>query len=76
MSIYRIADTTGDLGISEDTFPSKDIAKLARNSLNELHNGQAKTPDGKPRFVICRAVNHPRGATDGFDHTFKPTKWL
>lgn len=73
--MYQIADTTGDLGVSEDTFPSKDIAKLARDSLNESYAGQAKTTDGKPRFVICRGKDHPRGTTDGHDHTRRP-KWL
>ena len=76
LDMYRIADSTGDLGISEDTFPRKDLAKLARDGLNESHNSAAKTPNGKPRFVVCRGEDHPRGSTDGNDHTFKPTKWL
>ncbi len=73
--MYQIADSAGNLGISEDTFPRKDLAKLARDSLNTLHDSHAKTPDGKPRFVICRGEDHPRGATDGNDHTRRP-KWI
>lgn len=73
--MYQIADTTGDLGISEDCFPRKDLAKLARDGLNASYNSRAKETDGKPRFVICRAEDHPRGKTDGHDHT-RRSKWL
>ena len=75
LDMYRVADSTGDLGISHDSFPRKDLAKLARDGLNDIHNGHAKTPDGKPRFVISRAGDHPRGKTDGNDHTVSK-KWL
>ncbi|KKL73791.1 hypothetical protein LCGC14_2071400 [marine sediment metagenome] len=74
LDMYRIADSTGGLGISEDTFPRKDLAKLARDDLNAKHNGGAEN-DEKPRFVICRGADHRRGMTDGNDHTRRP-KWL
>lgn len=73
--MYQIADTTGEFGISDESFAKREDAKAARNALNTKHNGSAKN-DAKPRFVVCRGVNHPRGPTDGHDHTFKPTKWL
>jgi len=73
--MYQIADSTGDLGISEDGFPNRELARLARNAVNDIHNSRAKTPGGKPRFVICRGEDHPRGATDGNDHTAR-SKWL
>ena len=73
--MYRIADSTGDLGISEDSFPRKDLAKLARDGLNTSHDSHAKTPNGKPRFVVARGADHPRGMTDGNDHTAR-SKWI
>ncbi len=75
LKMYRIADSTGGLGISEDTFPRKDLAKLARDGLNTTHDSHAKKDGGKPRFVVCRAEDHPRGSTDGRDHTVSK-KWL
>lgn len=75
MNIYQVIDTSGDLGRAEESFAKREDAKGLRNKLNTKHNGGAKG-DAKPRFVVCRGVNHPRGDTDGFDHTFEPTKWL
>lgn len=73
--MYQVIDTSGDVGISEEGFARRQDAKVLRNRLNNNHNGFAKD-DEKPRFVICRGEDHPRGPTDGHDHTFKPTKWL
>ncbi len=75
MNIYQVIDTSGNLGISEESFAKREDAKVLRNSLNTKHNSIAEG-SAKPRFVVCRGVNHPRGPTDGHDHTIKPTKWL
>ena len=73
--MYQVADTSGKLGISEGGLAKREDAKTARDALNTKHNGGAKD-NAKPRFVVCRGEDHPRGATDGHDHTIKPTKWL
>ncbi|KKL28078.1 hypothetical protein LCGC14_2378720 [marine sediment metagenome] len=73
--MYQIADTTGEFGISDEGFAKREDAKGARDKLNTKHNGRAED-NAKPRFVVCRGDDHPRGATDGHDHTIKPTKWL
>lgn len=75
MKMYQVIDTSDASRISEEGFENRKDAKVLRNRLNAKHNGAAEG-DGKPRFVVCRGVNHPRGKTDGHDHTFKPTKWL
>ncbi len=73
--MYQVADTSGKLGISEEGFAKREDAKTARDALNTKHNSVVE-PSAKPRFVVCRGEDHPRGATDGHDHTIKPTKWL
>ena len=75
MKMYQVIDTSGEHGISDKGFASRKAAKVIRDNLNTKHNGATKD-DAKPRFVVCRGEDHPRGPTDGHDHTFKPTKWL
>lgn len=75
IDMYQVADTAGEFGISNEGFANRTDAKKLRDALNTKHNGGAKD-DGKPRFVVCRGEDHPRGTTDGHDHTIKPTKWL
>ncbi len=75
MMMYQVIDTSDASSISDEGFATREDAKGLRNRLNTKYNGGVKG-DAKPRFVVCRGVNHPRGGTDGHDHTFKPTKWL
>lgn len=72
--MYQVIDTSGNLGISAEGFATREDAKGVRNNLNTKHNSAAKG-DAKPRFVICRGEDHPRGTTDGNDHTLR-SKWL
>ena len=73
--MYQVADTTGEFGISDEGFAKREDAKGARDYLNTTHNGGGTTPDGKPRFVVCRGEDHPHDMTDGHDHTRRP-KWI
>lgn len=73
--MYQVIDTSDADRISEEGFARRQDAKVLRNRLNTKHDGTTNG-DGKPRFVVCRGEDHPRGPTDGHDHTFKPTKWL
>ncbi|KKL54539.1 hypothetical protein LCGC14_2264380 [marine sediment metagenome] len=74
--MYQVADTTvGENGISEEGFATREAAKKLRDTLNTKHGCDVEKDD-KPRFVVCRGEDHPRGTTDGHDHTIKPTKWL
>lgn len=73
--MYQVIDTSDSSRISEEGFARRQDAKMLRNRLNAKHDGHAEG-SAKPRFVVCRGEDHPRGPTDGHDHTFKPTKWI
>lgn len=72
--MYQVADTTGKLGtscsfgLSDDGFANRKDAKVVRDALNVQHNSSTKSNE-KPRFVVCRGEDHPRGPTDGLDHS-------
>ena len=73
--MYQVADTTvGKNGISEESFANREDAKKLRDVLNTKH-GCTVEDSAKPRFVVCRGEDHPRGATDGHDHTAR-SKWI
>ncbi len=42
MNMYQVIDTSGGLGISEESFACRQDAKVLRNRLNTKHNGSAK----------------------------------
>lgn len=55
---------------------AKEGKKATKASKKEAKvNPDAPHKDAKPRFVIGRDALHPRGETDGFDHTARK-KWL
>jgi len=71
--MYKIIDTQTKSMVAGG-FVSREAAKPARNKMNS-DAGVVVEKDAKPRFVISRDAMHPRGETDGFDHTAKK-KWL
>lgn len=71
--MYKIVDTHEKVNV-ETGFANREDAKPTRNKLNTA--AKDKAVDGaKPRYVISRGAMHPRGETDGFDHT-APKRWL
>jgi len=72
--MYKIVDTHNKATMATG-FASREAAKPARNKLNS-DAGVVIEKDVKPRFVISRDTMHPRGETDGIDHSDKPNRWL
>ena len=71
--MFKIVDTRKKIDV-ETGFAKREDAKPKRDKLNGATI--ANMVDGaKRRFVISRGANHPRGETDGFDHT-APKRWL
>lgn len=71
--MYKIVDTLKRIDI-QSGYACREYAKPKRNELNGPVKDNFKLGD-KRRFVISRDVNHPRGETDGFDHT-ATKRWL
>lgn len=54
---------------------AKDDEKATKASKKDAKVAEkASKKDSKPRYVIGRDASHPRGETDGFDHTARK-KW-
>ncbi len=68
-NIYQVVDTKARKVI-EVGFESRETAKVVRNELNAVHNSSPEG-NGKPRYVVSRGSDHPRGETDGIDHGYK-----
>ncbi len=62
-NIYQVVDTKARKVVAEG-FKSREEAKVVRNANNEETKGEAEG-NGKPRFVVSRGTDHPRGPTDG-----------
>ncbi len=76
MENYAIYDTKAEKALLDETFKSKDAAKVVRNKMNlEVHgesynetkileNGNIIFPNRYGcRYKICRTDAHPRGAS-------------
>ena len=61
--IYRVVDTRTKKVVASG-FSTKKEAKAIRNQRNEEANS-TQSDDSKPRFVVARGEDHPRGSTDG-----------
>lgn len=72
--MYKIVDTHKKVTVATG-FSKREDAKPTRNKLNIEAKVEVKK-DAKPRFVVSRDDLHPRGATDGFDHTNKRPRWV
>lgn len=65
--MYKIVDTLKKINI-QSGYACREDAKPKRDELN-IAVGDKAVNGEKPRYVISRDANHPRGETDGFDHT-------
>ncbi len=71
--MYKIVDTRKNIDV-ETGFAKREDAKPKRDELNGATVANMHE-DAKRRFVISRDASHPRGETDGFDHT-SLKRWL
>lgn len=71
--MYKIVDTHKKIDVKTG-FAKREDAKPKRNELNIAANDKAVNGE-KPRYVVSRDFMHPRGETDGFDHTVAK-RWL
>ena len=64
MNIYQVVDTKERKVVGKD-FKKREEAKVLRN----IKNDEAKViveGDGRPRFIVSRGTDHPRGESDTF----------
>ena len=71
--MYKIVDTRKKVDVKTG-FDTREDAKPKRDELNGSTVANM-VKDAKRRFVISRDASHPRGETDGFDHT-AAKRWL
>lgn len=70
LNVYQVVDSNNG-SVMATGFESRSAAKPKRDKLN----GTDKYNDAKPRYVIARGSDHPKGETDGRSHSVSK-KWL
>ena len=73
VNMYQVVDTKARKVVAEG-FENRESARIVRDEHNTVHKSGAEG-GAKPRFVISRGTDHPHGATDGLDHSYKKKQW-
>lgn len=68
-NMYQVIDTKTKKAV-DTGFKNRELAKVVRNELNEKNNSDVEG-SGKPRFVVSRGTDHPRGPSDGVGKLFR-----